>query len=94
MALTLDQVRHVAKLSELELTEGELEAMAKDLSAILAHMDQLQQLATDGPVDHHGPEMLAHRADEPRPCIPHDAALRQAPKPLDDGFSVPAFVED
>ncbi len=95
MALTLDQVRHVAKLSELDLSESELETMAKDLSAILAHVDQLQQLDTQGcSTDHHGTETLAFRADEPVPCTSHEQALKQAPRPLEDGFAVPAFVED
>lgn len=95
MALTLDQVRHVAKLSELELSESELEAMASDLSAILAHVDQLQKLDTLGcSTDHHAGEALAFRADEPWPGTSHEQALRQAPKPLEDGFAVPAFVED
>lgn len=95
MALTLDQVRHVAKLSELELSENELRVMASDLSAILAHVDQLQQLDTQGcSTDHHGSETLAFRADDPLPCISHEQALRQATKPMEDGFAVPAFVED
>lgn len=95
MALTLDQVRHVAKLAELELTETELRTMASDLSAILAHVDQLQQLDTQGcSVDPHGNEALSFRVDEPSPCTSHEQALRQAPKPMEDGFAVPAFVED
>jgi aspartyl-tRNA(Asn)/glutamyl-tRNA(Gln) amidotransferase subunit C len=95
MALTLDQVRHVAKLSELDLSEGELQTMASDLSAILAHVDQLQQLDTQGcSTDHHGNEALGFRLDEPWPCTSHEKALKQAPKPMEDGFAVPAFVED
>ncbi len=95
MTLTLEQVRHVAKLSELELSENELQSMTKDLSAILAHVDQLQNLATEGlPTDHHAGEVLRLRPDEVRPGISHEEALRQAPKPTDDGFAVPAFVED
>lgn len=95
MALTLDQVRHVAKLSELELSEAELERIASDLSAVLAHVDQLQKLDTRGcSTDHHGSEVLAYRMDEAWPGVAHEQALRQAPKPLEDGFAVPAFVED
>lgn len=95
MTLTLEQVRHVAKLAELELTEAELDAMTRDLSAILAHVDQLQGVVTDGcPTDHYGNLTLAFRSDEPRQGISHEDALRQAPKPQDEGFAVPAFVED
>lgn len=95
MALTLDQVRHVAKLAELELSEDELLTMTRDLSAILAHVDQLQKVSTEGcPTDHHGDESLALRLDEPRVGVTHEEALRQAPKSQDEGFAVPAFVED
>lgn len=95
MTLTLDQVRHVAKLSELELTESELQAMTRDLSAILAHVDQLQGLVTQrlDPAESSGPT-LPLRPDQPHPGIRHEDALRQAPKPLDGGFAVPGFVED
>jgi aspartyl-tRNA(Asn)/glutamyl-tRNA(Gln) amidotransferase subunit C len=95
MTLTLDQVRHVAKLSELELTEGELQTMTRDLSAILAHVDQLQALVTEGsPSGEASGSALPLRPDEPHPGIRHEDALRQAPKPLDGGFAVPGFVED
>lgn len=97
MALTLEQVQHVAKLAELELTPGELERLATDLSAILAHVDQLQNVtaeraASSGGEAHAAPVRL--RPDEPRRGIAHDRALLPAPKVLDEGFAVPAFVDD
>jgi aspartyl-tRNA(Asn)/glutamyl-tRNA(Gln) amidotransferase subunit C len=102
MALTLDQVRHVAKLAELELSQTELERLATDLSAILAHVDQLQSVPTNpsAPVAGQGvPQSQTHapvrlRADEPRPGIAHERALLPSPKVLDEGFAVPAFVDD
>ena len=37
---------------------------------------------------------LPLRADEPRPSLPHELALREAPSVSQDGFAVPAFVEE
>ncbi len=43
-AVTLDEVRHVADLANLELTAEELPAMARDLSAVLGYIAQLDEL--------------------------------------------------
>lgn len=96
MALTLEQVRHVAKLAELELTPAELEGLATDLSAILAHVDQLQSVSAEPvPMEASGAQApVQWRDDEPRPGIAHERALAPSPKVLDGGFSVPAFVDD
>jgi aspartyl-tRNA(Asn)/glutamyl-tRNA(Gln) amidotransferase subunit C len=97
MALTLEQVQHVAKLAELELTAAELQRLATDLSAILSHVDQLQSVSAatlDAELPRTDAAPVRLRADEPRPGIAHERALSQSPKVLDDGFAVPAFVED
>ncbi|HEY4357968.1 MAG TPA: Asp-tRNA(Asn)/Glu-tRNA(Gln) amidotransferase subunit GatC, partial [Acidobacteriaceae bacterium] len=44
--VTLDQVRHVADLANLELTAEELPRLARDLNAILGHIAQLNELDT------------------------------------------------
>ena len=67
MSLSPDEVRKVAELARLELSEAELATMARQLSAIVDYVNQLQAVNTDGV------EPLAHalelhdvfRADEP-----------------------------
>jgi len=96
MALTKELVTHVARLAELALSEDELTAMQADLTAILQHVDQLQtlDLGSAAATTHLAVERMPLRAHEPRPGIEHTAARRAAPKALEEGFAVPAFVED
>lgn len=96
MALTKEQVSHVAKLAQLALSDDELDAMQNDLGAILEHVDQLQALDVTraAATAHLAVARMPLRADQAKPGIEHATALRSAPKTLDGGFAVPAFVED
>ena len=46
--LTHDQVRHIAKLARLRLTDAEVEKFSTELTAILKYVDMLQEVKTDG----------------------------------------------
>jgi aspartyl-tRNA(Asn)/glutamyl-tRNA(Gln) amidotransferase subunit C len=46
--LSPDQVRHIAKLARLSISDAEVEKYAKELTAILGYIDQLQQVDTAG----------------------------------------------
>ena len=96
MAITRDNVLHVAKLARLELTETEIDRMQRDLNGILEYVNQLSELDTkDVPATTQVAVVAApFRADEPRPCLAHDLALSQAPRTSSDGFAVPAFVDE
>jgi aspartyl-tRNA(Asn)/glutamyl-tRNA(Gln) amidotransferase subunit C len=95
MSLTAQQVRWVANLARLELSDAELVAMTDQLGRIFDYVGQLQQLDTDGV------EALAHaldvtdvfRADEPHPSLSVDEALANAPKRRDDFYAVPAVLD-
>lgn len=95
MSLTLDQVRWVAHLARLELSAAELEAMTRDLSAIVDYVNLLQQVNTDGvePLAHVMDIANVFRADEPAPSLPVDAALANAPDRHDNFFGVPRVLE-
>ena len=76
-----DQVLHVARLARLQLSEDELSKMAGELSSIL----------DDVPPTTHVVEVAnALRPDEPRPSLPRDVVLEQAPATADGGFLVPS----
>jgi aspartyl-tRNA(Asn)/glutamyl-tRNA(Gln) amidotransferase subunit C len=96
MAITRDNVLHVAKLARLELSETEIDRMQRDLDGILEYVNQLSELdTTDVPATTQVAVVAApFRADEPRPSIPHELALSQAPRSSSDGFAVPGFVEE
>ena len=95
MSLSLDQVRKVAQLARLELSEDDLARMQRELSTILDYVDLLQKLNTDGvePLAHPLPVQNVFRPDEPVPSLPVDDALKNAPARAGDYFAVPAVFE-
>jgi aspartyl-tRNA(Asn)/glutamyl-tRNA(Gln) amidotransferase subunit C len=96
MAITRDNVLHVAKLARLELSETEIDKMQRDLDGILEYVNQLSELdTTNVPMTTQVAVVSApFRADQPIPSLPHDLALSQAPRSSSDGFAVPAFVDE
>jgi len=93
--MDIDQVRKVAKLARLDLSDAELGVMATQLSAILVYVDQLQELNTDNvePMAHPLPVQNVFRADELRPSLPVGEVLRNAPSRSGDFFAVPAILD-
>lgn len=87
-----DEVLHVARLARLALSEDELEPMARELSAVLGHIAKIGELELDDvPPTSHVVELTgALRPDEPRPSLPREVALEQAPAVDQDGFLVPS----
>jgi aspartyl-tRNA(Asn)/glutamyl-tRNA(Gln) amidotransferase subunit C len=96
MSLSLDDVRKVARLARLELSEPDLARMQQQLSAILDYVEQLNQLDTDGaePLAHPLPVSNVFRPDEEVPSLPPAAALQNAPSKVGDYFGVPAVFSD
>ena len=86
------QVLHVARLARLRLSDEEVERMASELSGILEHVDRIAALDLDGvePTSHVVALENMLRADEPRPSLPRERALEQAPDPSDGAFRVPS----
>lgn len=94
--LDRDTVRRLAELARLELDERETLALVHDLTRILHHVDTLAELDLEGvePMTSAFEGGSTLRADEPRPSLPSELALREAPKVVDRGFAVPAFVDE
>jgi aspartyl-tRNA(Asn)/glutamyl-tRNA(Gln) amidotransferase subunit C len=86
------QVEHVARLARLELSEEETDAMARELSGVLEHVEKISELdLADTPPTSHVVDVTAPlRDDEPRPCLTQEKALEQAPATQDGGFLVPS----
>ena len=95
MSLSLDDIRKVAKLARLELSDDALGHMLPQLAAILDYVAQLQQLDTTGvePLAHPLPVQNVFRDDEPAPSLPVNEALQNAPKRSGDFFAVPAVFD-
>ena len=87
-----DQVLHVARLARLRLDDAEVERMAGELSGILDHIEKIGELDLDDvePTSHVIQVENVLREDEPRPSLPRERALEQAPHPVAGGFGVPS----
>ena len=89
-------VEHVARLARLALTDAELEKMREQLNGILAYIEKLNELDTEGvePTSHAVPMVNVMRDDETAPCLPRDEALSNEPERAGEFFRVPRIIED
>jgi aspartyl-tRNA(Asn)/glutamyl-tRNA(Gln) amidotransferase subunit C len=94
--ITMKEVDHVARLSRLELTDAEKERMRRELDGILSYIDKLRALDTEGvpPTSHAVPITNVMREDEPRPSVPQDEMLANAPDRSGEFFRVPKIIEE
>jgi aspartyl-tRNA(Asn)/glutamyl-tRNA(Gln) amidotransferase subunit C len=87
-----EQVLHVARLARLRLSEEEIERMTGELSTILEHIETMAGIDLEGvePTSHATELENVLRPDEPRPSLPIEVALAQAPDTDGAGFRVPS----
>lgn len=98
MKITESEVRYVADLANLQLSETEVARLAKDLDEILTHMDALNEIDTSAiepmaQVLYESAEAATLRADEPVPCLGNEAALANAPLAGAGYYKVPKVIE-
>jgi aspartyl-tRNA(Asn)/glutamyl-tRNA(Gln) amidotransferase subunit C len=91
MAITREEVLHVARLASLELTDDEVDRLTGELSAILEAVSKVSELdLSDVPATSHPLELVNSWAeDEPRPSLPLDDVFANAPVREGDLFKVP-----
>ena len=87
-----DQVLHVARLARLRLDDAEVETMTGELSKVLDHIEKISELDLEGvePTSHVVELENVLREDVPRPSLPREKALEQAPDSDGSGFRVPS----
>ncbi|BBD07159.1 Asp-tRNA(Asn)/Glu-tRNA(Gln) amidotransferase subunit GatC [Desulfovibrio ferrophilus] len=94
MSITRDDVTKIAKLARLDLPEEKLDTFAAQMGDILAYMDELSQVDTDGveplytPVEH----VTRMRTDEVRKDFEREDILGNAPQSDGSHFIVPKIV--
>lgn len=95
MAAPEIDIKYVAHLARLELTPEEQQKFGDQLGHILEHIEKLKELdvANIEPTAHAAPRVNVTRADEVRPSLPHDDALRNAPAQANGLFIVPKIIE-
>jgi aspartyl-tRNA(Asn)/glutamyl-tRNA(Gln) amidotransferase subunit C len=91
MAISKDEVLHVARLARLELSDAEVERFQEQLSAILEAVSTVQELdLTDVPPTSHPHDVVnVWREDEVRPSLSLGEAFANAPSREGDLFRVP-----
>jgi aspartyl-tRNA(Asn)/glutamyl-tRNA(Gln) amidotransferase subunit C len=98
MAQRIDQseVKKVAKLSRLELTETELEEFTSQLSAILDYVAKMNELDTENvePLAHCLPISNVFREDKVKESLGTEKALANAPERDNEFFKVPKILDD
>ena len=95
MALTSEEVRHVARLARVALSDEEVERLREQLSAILDHFAILNAIDTAGvePTAQTFEMTNVERADEPQPSAERERVLANAPRREDGYFRVRAVLE-
>ena len=95
MSLGLQEVEHIAELARLELSQEEKERYCEQLSAILDYAARLRELDTAGipPTSRLLPDDAVLRPDLPRPGLPLEDLLRNAPNVQDGQFRVPIILD-
>ena len=96
MKIDQSQVRRVAQLGRLELTDEEVTQFSTQLSSIVEYIEKLNELDTENvePLAHCLPVHNVLRDDVPRPSLSNDAALANAPERADEYFKVPKILDD
>lgn len=95
MSVSEKDVRYVAGLARLRLSDEEVKTLAGDMNDILGYMDQLNELDTENvePLEHVIDMDSRLRKDEARAPLSHDDALKNAPDADSDYFRVPKVIE-
>ena len=91
MAITREEVLHVAKLARLALTDDEVERLTRELGAILEAVSKVSELdLSDVPPTSHPLELVnGFGEDEPRESLSLDEVFANAPQREGDLFKVP-----
>lgn len=92
--ISREEVLHIARLARLRLDAEEIELYREQLGRILEYFKKLEELDTAGvePTVQALEASNVLRADEPRPSIPREEALRNAPRGREGFFEVPAVI--
>lgn len=93
MAISEKQVRHVAMLARLGLTDEQVDSLGVELNDILRQVDRISELDLSDvePTAHAVPVTNVTRQDVVRPCLSREDALLNAPQQQDGAFLIPKF---
>ena len=89
-------LKHIARLSRLHLTDEELKFFEGQVSQILSFVDKLKEVNVDGvePTSHPLSLSNVFREDQPKPSLPIEEFLKTSPRARGRFFEVPKIIED
>lgn len=93
--LNKDDVRYIAGLARIYIPEGELEGFTKNLENIISYVDQLNELNVENiePTSHVLHLKNVYRADQVKPSLAQQDALKFAVESHQGSFKVPRVIE-
>lgn len=93
--ISTEQVKHVANLARLAVTEEEVQKFTKQLDAIISFAEQLNELDTENiePTSHVLDMKNVMREDIPKEGLPREEVLKNAPAHQDGQVKVPSIIE-
>ena len=97
LALSPEQVQHIARLARVGLSEEDIDRFAEQLSEILEYFERLRQVDTEGvpPTAHTLPlQNVMREGDNPVPPLDKEAVLANAPVRDGDYFKVKVILEE
>ncbi len=96
MAISLDEVRHVARLARLDLSEVELNTFQGELNALLGHFKDIEGIDVTGvaPKPHAVALQNVWATDVAGKCLDRAEALKNAPVTKAGLFIVPTIIEE
>lgn len=92
--ITLEETKHVAKLSKLDYSEAELLELQAEMSQILETVSKLDRVPVDGLEATLAVGAYANRfrEDTPGPCLERDLVLKNAPSSRDGSFEITRII--
>lgn len=94
MSVSLDEVRHLATLSEINLSDDELTSLTTDIDNIVNYINQLDELDTDNvePTFQLTGLQNVWREDKIEPQLPREELLKLAPEAENNQVKVPKVL--
>ncbi|MDI6728463.1 MAG: Asp-tRNA(Asn)/Glu-tRNA(Gln) amidotransferase subunit GatC [Thermodesulfovibrionales bacterium] len=95
MRITSEDVKHIASLSRLSMSDNEIDIFSGQLSSIIEYVEQLNSLDTGNiePTSHIIPLNNVMRDDIPAASLPVEDALKNAPDSTEKFYRVPKIIE-
>lgn len=95
MSVSNDEVKNIAKLAKLKLSDDEVHELTKDMNQILDYMDKLNELDTSNvkPLSHPLEKVNVFREDKLKKSIDREEALKNAPDKTEEFFKVPKVIK-